>query len=115
MGEEARETVPEDGRNASDPRANAMVVRVGERIAAASGRSDFHWEFKVIDGPRTVNASAFPGGKVAAYTGILPEDFRRRCPAGESRVEDTEGEVLFPGADTARGRALIAIDRKPCK
>ena len=49
-----------------------MVNRVGRRIAAVSGRSDYQWEFSLIDEPETVNAFALPGGKVAIYTGILP-------------------------------------------
>jgi predicted Zn-dependent protease len=47
------------------------VERVGHRIAAATGRSDFRWEFKVIEDEKNKNAFALPGGKVAVYTGIL--------------------------------------------
>jgi predicted Zn-dependent protease len=32
----------------------------------------FHWEFNLIDDPKTVNAWCMPGGKVAFYTGIMP-------------------------------------------
>lgn len=49
-----------------------MVNRVGRRIAEISGRSDYKWEFSLIDDDDTVNAWALPGGKVAVYTGILP-------------------------------------------
>jgi len=52
--------------------ANALVTKVGTRIAQATGRTDLPWEFTVIDEPKTVNAFALPGGKVAVYTGILP-------------------------------------------
>ncbi|MEM7205156.1 MAG: M48 family metallopeptidase [Planctomycetota bacterium] len=48
-----------------------MVRRIGERIAAASGRN-YEWEFKLLDAPDTVNAFCLPGGKIAVYTGILP-------------------------------------------
>ena len=51
--------------------AAAMVERVGQRIAAASGRSDYQWEFRLIAGS-TPNAFCLPGGKVAVYEGILP-------------------------------------------
>jgi predicted Zn-dependent protease len=50
----------------------AMLARVGARIAAATGRTDFLWEFKLIENDKMVNAFCLPGGKVAVYTGILP-------------------------------------------
>lgn len=55
-----------------DPAANAAVREVGERIARAADRPDYKWEFVVIDDPKTVNAFALPGGKVAVYTGLFP-------------------------------------------
>ncbi len=48
-----------------------LVNRVGQRIADVSDRSDFDWEFRLIDSP-TQNAFCLPGGKVAVYEGILP-------------------------------------------
>lgn len=48
-----------------------MVQRLGSRIAAASGRDDYAWEFKLLDAPDTMNAFALPGGKVAIYSGIM--------------------------------------------
>ena len=53
-----------------DRRANALVQRVGKRIAAVANRPDYQWEFRVIDKDQA-NAFALPGGKVAVYTGIL--------------------------------------------
>ncbi len=49
----------------------AMVQRVGERIAAVAGRPDYQWEFRLIQSEQ-MNAFALPGGKVAIYEGILP-------------------------------------------
>ena len=72
MGAEAYKEILAKAKISADPAANALVTRVGTRIAAATGRSDLPWEFKVIDDPQTVNAFALPGGKVAVYTGILP-------------------------------------------
>ncbi|WP_345970615.1 M48 family metallopeptidase [Sulfurimonas sp. HSL1-6] len=48
----------------------ARVRRIGERIAAVSGRDDFQWEFNVIESD-TLNAFCLPGGKVYFYTGLL--------------------------------------------
>mgnify|MGYP001618032402 FL=1 len=55
-----------------DPRLNDQVQRVGRRIAEATGKSDYQWEFKVVENDKMVNAFCLPGGKVAVYTGILP-------------------------------------------
>jgi predicted Zn-dependent protease len=55
-----------------DPVVNARIQRIGQRIAAATGRTDYQWEFKVVDNDKTLNAFCLPGGKVAVYTGLLP-------------------------------------------
>ena len=55
-----------------DPRLNEMVQRVGRRIAEATGKTDYQWEFRVVANDKMVNAFCLPGGKVAVYTGILP-------------------------------------------
>jgi len=55
----------------ADTRLSEQVTRVGRRIAAATERTDYQWEFKVIEDSQ-VNAFCLPGGKVAVYTGILP-------------------------------------------
>lgn len=54
-----------------DPEVNAMVKRVGERIAAVAPLPGAQWEFVVFDSPEA-NAFCLPGGKVGVYTGILP-------------------------------------------
>lgn len=56
----------------TDAQLNALVARVGRRIAEATGRGDYQWEFKLIDNDKMINAFCLPGGKVAVYTGILP-------------------------------------------
>jgi len=48
------------------------LLRVGKSIAAAADKPDYKWEFKLIDAPKTANAWALPGGKIAFYTGIYP-------------------------------------------
>jgi predicted Zn-dependent protease len=55
-----------------DQQVNAQVKRVGTRIASVADREDYSWEFTVIDDPKTANAFALPGGKLAVFTGILP-------------------------------------------
>ena len=56
----------------ADRRQNERVQRVGRRIADATGKKDYQWEFKVVENDKMVNAFCLPGGKVAVYTGILP-------------------------------------------
>jgi len=48
-----------------------MVQRVGRNIARASGRTNYDWEFRLLDAPKVVNAFALPGGKIAVYSGLL--------------------------------------------
>jgi predicted Zn-dependent protease len=55
-----------------DAAANALVKRVGQRIAAVVPLPNAQWEFVVFDEPKTANAFCLPGGKVGIFTGILP-------------------------------------------
>ena len=56
-----------------DPTYNAMLQRVGERIAyvAAPDIPNAQWEFVVFDDDDQINAFAMPGGKVGVYTGLF--------------------------------------------
>ena len=54
-----------------DPVANALVQKVGKRIAAVAELPGAQWEFVVFES-KEANAFCLPGGKVGVYTGILP-------------------------------------------
>ncbi len=56
-----------------DPAANALVQKVGKRIAAVANADmpNAQWEFVVFDS-KEANAFCLPGGKVGIYMGILP-------------------------------------------
>ncbi len=56
-----------------DTKANALVQKVGQRIAAvaAGDMPNAQWEFVVFQS-QEANAFCLPGGKVGVYTGILP-------------------------------------------
>ena len=71
LGISAYRNVLRQARLSADPAINAMVHRVGRRIAAVANKPEYYWEFAVIYDNDTVNAFALPGGKVAIYTGIL--------------------------------------------
>lgn len=72
LGAQAYAEVKTKNKISTDAQANAMVKRIGERIATAAEKPDYKWEFIVIDDPKTMNAFCLPGGRVAVYTGILP-------------------------------------------
>ncbi len=54
-----------------DPAGNALVEKVGKRIAAVVDLPNAQWEFVLFESPEA-NAFCLPGGKVGVYTGILP-------------------------------------------
>jgi metalloendopeptidase OMA1, mitochondrial len=54
-----------------DPVANALVQKVGKRIASVATLPNAQWEFVVFDSPEA-NAFCLPGGKVGVYKGLLP-------------------------------------------
>src|SRR5258705_11085058 len=66
MGTEAYKDILAKAKISNDPATNALVKRVGTRIATATGRSDLPGEFTGIVDSRTVNAFALPGGRVSA-------------------------------------------------
>jgi len=55
-----------------DAALNAMVQRVGQRIAQVAGKDlpDAQWEFVLFES-KEANAFCLPGGKVGVYTGLL--------------------------------------------
>ena len=60
----------------TDPQKNAMVKRIGQRIAQVATNEypvakNFTWEFFVIQNDEEANAFCLPGGKVFVYTGLF--------------------------------------------
>lgn len=55
-----------------DADQQAMLERVGKRIAAVAPLAGAQWEFVLFDEPKVPNAFCLPGGKVGVYSGILP-------------------------------------------
>jgi len=56
----------------NDSKVLEEVSAMGRRLAEATGKSDYQWEFQVIQDDETASAFCLPGGKVGIYTGILP-------------------------------------------
>lgn len=72
-----------ESKMSEDKEKTRMVVNVGKRIASSAEQfmrenkmekeiQNYHWEFKLIQDDKTVNAFCMPGGKIAVYTGMLP-------------------------------------------
>jgi predicted Zn-dependent protease len=53
-----------------DPKVQAYVNELGQRLAAKSERPNLPWSFKVVDDP-AVNAFALPGGYIYVTRGIM--------------------------------------------
>lgn len=73
MGLEAFAAVKKETPVIADAAVKKRIEKIGQRIAAAVGRSlpDAAWEFVVFNDDNTVNAFALPGGKVGVYTGLI--------------------------------------------
>ena len=71
IGQESHAAViKEFGLYDEKPELNALVDRVGHRLAAASERPNLPWRFTVLDSP-IVNAMALPGGYIYITRGML--------------------------------------------
>jgi len=53
-----------------DPKITQYVNEIGQKVAAASGRDDFKYEFYVIMDD-SLNAFALPGGKIFVHAGAI--------------------------------------------
>ena len=73
LGLTAFEQMKKETPISRDPAANALLQRVGKRIAAAAANDlpNAQWEFVVFES-KEPNAFCLPGGKIGIYTGILP-------------------------------------------
>jgi predicted Zn-dependent protease len=67
-----------EGKINSDPATVARVNEITSRVIAQAIKyrpetKDWEWSIKVIDDPKTVNAWAMAGGKMAIYTGLIQQ------------------------------------------
>ena len=69
----APEMLQQFGGPDPDPKAQALVRRVGERLVSrsAAAKSPYRFEFHLLDDAETVNAFALPGGQLAITEGLL--------------------------------------------
>jgi len=71
LGLSAFDQMKKEAPISKDPAANALVQKVGKRIASVATLPNAQWEFVVFES-QEANAFCLPGGKVGVYTGILP-------------------------------------------
>ncbi|MDD3581804.1 MAG: M48 family metallopeptidase [Desulfobacca sp.] len=71
LGYRAFEDISRKYPPCKDPEINALVHKVGQRIAQAAARPDFRWDFEVFQDDKMANAFCLPGGKIGIFTGIL--------------------------------------------
>src|SRR5258706_16459034 len=71
MGVQSFQQIVGKATLSTDAQQNALVQRVGSRIAAVTDLG-YQWEFRGIQDDKQVNAFALPGGKAAVYTGMFP-------------------------------------------
>lgn len=71
LGVQAYDDILKKSKLSRDRAAVNRVKKIGQEIAEVTGRSDYSWEFSLIDDDEVINAFCLPGGKVAVYTGIM--------------------------------------------
>lgn len=69
-GHDEFEKLKEEKPVSVDPELNAVVQRVGQRLAHVVPVPNARWEFVIFEDP-TPNAFALPGGKVGVHTGLF--------------------------------------------
>ena len=69
-GKKAHEAVLQEYGVYNDPKLQAYVNELGQRLAKHSHRSELEWHFTLLDSPE-INAFALPGGYVYVTRGIM--------------------------------------------
>ncbi len=70
LGEESYKEALDKSKVITNTKDANRVKNIGMRIAKVVNRSDYKWEFNLVEN-EAKNAFCLPGGKVVVYTGIL--------------------------------------------
>jgi len=71
LGEDAFKKIIRESKLSNNQALINQVKKVGSKLAKATNRTNYKWEFIVIEDDSTANAFCLPGGKIGIYTGIL--------------------------------------------
>jgi metalloendopeptidase OMA1, mitochondrial len=102
LGFDGYKEVISQSKISKDPGSNQILVRVGGRIAQATARSDYKWEFNLIES-KEQNAWCMPGGKIAVYTGILPAMYNEAGMAAVMGHEVAHATLRHAGQRISQG------------
>ena len=72
LGENAFKKIIRESKLSNNQALINQVKKVGSNLAKAANRTNYKWEFIVIEDDSTANAFCLPGGKIGIYTGIFP-------------------------------------------
>ncbi len=84
------------------------VAALGQRLAAASERTDLPWSFSVVDS-KTINAFALPGGKVFISRGLLAKLENEAQLAGVLGHEIGHVTAQHVGQQMSRGMVVQGL------
>lgn len=70
LGEKSYKQTLKKSKLSQDKKQIQRVKDIGNKIASIVNRSDYKWEFNLVQN-KAKNAFCLPGGKVIVYTGIL--------------------------------------------
>ena len=71
LGEDAFRQIVKESKLSNNQVLINQARKVGSNLAKAANRTNYKWEFIVIEDDSTANAFCLPGGKIGIYTGIL--------------------------------------------
>jgi len=98
LGDQAYQETLKKNRLSTRSDWQAQLRRVGQRIAAATDKPDYKWEFNLIQG-KEINAFALPGGKVVFWEGMMP------------LAQDDNGIAVVMGHEIAHALARHGAER----
>ncbi len=128
QGAKAHQDVLKEYAALDDPKLQAYVNEVGQRLARNSHRPNLQWHFTVVDSP-DVNAFALPGGYVYVTRGIMAylnseaelagvvgheighvtarHGVRQQSASTVLGLGAVLGSILVPGLDNQAGVSLL--------
>jgi metalloendopeptidase OMA1, mitochondrial len=98
LGDQAYQETLKKNRLSTRSDQQAQLRRVGQRIAAATDKPNYKWEFNLIQG-KEINAFALPGGKVVFWEGMMPV------------AQDDNGIAVVMGHEIAHALARHGAER----